>query len=1029
MNNSRLGGASSRKFSIGGVAAKVYGIAALCLTAGLCASGVGLWQLNKIGHEIETISHVEMPLTAALTEMTIHQLEQTISFERAVRAGEVMSGENDIAAQAKDDFAKAIDKFEKLNAKVDIEIAEAIGMTVYTEGGAEVKALLEQAERRLRQAATQHKSFAESAEGVFSRLAGGDVYAALEILPEVEEQAEQLDVAVEEMLLTVEKSTLKAIQTAEAHERSAQNMLAIITALSILIGAFGAWLVASRSIRRPIAEVVAGVEALAAGNLFHEVRVHADDEIGQMAKAVNHFRDLTIEKQKADEAINQTLEQAVDAVVTIDERNHVTFFNAAAEKLWGYSRDEVVGNNVKMLVPQEFQFGHDDLVNANRKTGVDKIVGTSRDLELVRHDGGTVWVNLALSKVKVDDKITYTAFVKDISEQKNAQDRINQTLEQAVDAVVAIDEHNHVTFFNAAAERLWGYSRDEVVGNNVKMLVPVQFQAGHDELVNANRTTGVDKIVGTSRDLELVRRDGSTAWVNLALSKVRIGDTITYTAFVKDISEERNARESVRQTLEQALDAVVTIDEHNNVTFFNAAAEMLWGYNRDEVLGKNVKMLVPQELRSNHDELVNSNRRTGVDKIVGTSREVEIWRGDGDKRWGALSLSKVKVDGKTTYTAFVKDVTEEVARRERFRLLSLVADETDNSVVITDANGRIEYVNPGFTRLTEYSAEEAMGRKPGDLLQGQHTDRAAIARISAKLKAREPFYEEILNYTKSGQAYWISLAINPITDDKGRVQRFISVQANVSGTKEQALRQSARINAISASNIVMEWGRDGSPAMINDLGRRTLGLSENPNSEIPDSYALSKVLSHEDLDKIKKGGYVSGEIELTSSEGRSVWLSASFQPVTDYRGELSEVVMFGSDVTLKRNAIDESRNLMGSVLDQISAIAANIDNLSMQTKLLALNATVEAARAGEAGKGFSVVAEEVSNLANRSSESAADISDRIGSTKKRIDDLNRSLESGDDGQGSDKKPAGKDVDAWRKDAAADGAGTAVSKAS
>ena len=79
---------------------------------------------------------------------------------------------------------------------------------------------------------------------------------------------------------------------------------------------------------------------------------------------------------------------------------------------------------------------------------------------------------------------------------------------------------------------------------------------------------------------------------------------------------------------------------------------------------------------------------------------------------GALSLSKIEIDGRKTYTAFVKDVTEEVARREHFRLLSLVANETDNSVVITDTDGRIEYVNDGFTRLTEYSADEAMGRKP-----------------------------------------------------------------------------------------------------------------------------------------------------------------------------------------------------------------------------------------------------------------------------------------------------------------------------
>ena len=178
--------------------------------------------------------------------------------------------------------------------------------------------------------------------------------------------------------------------------------------------------------------------------------------------------------------------------------------------------------------------------------------------------------------------------------QAPAEDRINQILEQTIDAVVSIDGSNCVTFFNAAAERLWGYERDEVIGQNVKMLVPKAIQAQHDGMVNANRETGQDKIVGTSREVEIHRKDGDMLWASLSLSKVEIAGEITYTAFLKDVTQERRTRETINQTLEQAIDAVVTIDENNHVTFFNGAAERLWGYSRDEVIGCNVKMLVPE---------------------------------------------------------------------------------------------------------------------------------------------------------------------------------------------------------------------------------------------------------------------------------------------------------------------------------------------------------------------------------------------------------------------------------------------------
>lgn len=373
-------------------------------------------------------------------------------------------------------------------------------------------------------------------------------------------------------------------------------------------------------------------------------------------------RDVS-ETRYQQEMINQTLEQALDAVVSIDTNHLVTFFNRAAEKLWGYRRDEVLGKNVKMLVPMAIQSAHDGYVNANRHSGQDKIVGTSRDVLMTRKDGREVWVNLALSRVKTEERIAYTAFVRDISAERAAREMVNQTLEQALDAVVTIDARNEITFFNRAAEQLWGYSRDEVLGQNVKMLVPVDIQSAHDTYVNNNRKTGHNKIVGASREVLMPRKDGRQVWVSLALSRVDLDGQVRYTAFVRDITAERDAREIINQTLEQALDAVITIDQDNKVTFFNAAAETLWGYSRSEVLGQNVKMLVPSDIRSAHDGYVNVNRTTGQDKIVGKTREVAIERKDGRRVWGSLSLSRVKLEGKTLYTGFIKDVTEEVEQR------------------------------------------------------------------------------------------------------------------------------------------------------------------------------------------------------------------------------------------------------------------------------------------------------------------------------------------------------------------------------
>jgi methyl-accepting chemotaxis protein len=558
---------------------------------------------------------------------------------------------------------------------------------------------------------------------------------------------------------------------------------------------------------------------------------------------------------------------------------------------------------------------------------------------------------------------------------------LEQVLEQAIDAVVTIDQNNCVTFYNKAAEDLWGYSRAEVMGQNVKMLVPRAIQASHDDLVNANRTTGQDKIVGTSRDIEIERKDGSTLWANLSLSKVKMGSDIIYTAFVKDITAQRRAQEIVNQTLEQALDAVVTIDQNNNVTFYNAAAENLWGYTRDEVMGRNVKMLVPRAIQANHDNLVNANRTTGQDKIVGTSRDIEIERKDGKMLWGKLSLSKVRTGDKIIYTAFVQDVTQEIANRERVKMLSLVADETDNSVIITNANGLIEYVNPGFERMTGYTFDEVQGKKPGTILQGKLTDLDAISRIRDKLHARQPFYEEILNYDKTGQPYWISLSINPIFDEQGNLERFISVQANITDTKVSALEFTARIDGIERSNLVLEWDSKGQFNKANDLAHSA--MSERGVS----APSLASIIEDKEMKALQSGQFMSREFTVSGSGGDNLYLSGSIQSIQDYEGNLSSIVMYANDVTGRRAAIEETSNLMRSVLDRISGIARSIEGISRQTNLLSLNATIEAARAGEAGKGFAVVADEVRNLAGGSSDSAAEIAGLIEDTRSQIEAL------------------------------------------
>jgi PAS domain S-box-containing protein len=129
------------------------------------------------------------------------------------------------------------------------------------------------------------------------------------------------------------------------------------------------------------------------------------------------------------------------------------------------------------------------------------------------------------------------------------------------------------------------------------------------------------------------------------------------------------------------------------------------------------------------------------------------------------------------------------ANRE-LQTLSAVASRTRNLVIITDAQGRIEWVNQAFSAITGYSAQEAIGRRPGDLLQGAGSDREIRHYMAERIAAGLDFSAEILNYAKDGRTYWIAIEAQPVTDETGRVAHFVAIETDVTARKqtEAALR-------------------------------------------------------------------------------------------------------------------------------------------------------------------------------------------------------------------------------------------------
>ncbi|MFA6147694.1 MAG: PAS domain S-box protein [bacterium] len=475
----------------------------------------------------------------------------------------------------------------------------------------------------------------------------------------------------------------------------------------------------------------------------------------------------------------------------------LSVIGAEVEPVTGYTAEEFMSGavNWKSIIHPDDQGW---LKESFRNAVKNQLKSLRVEYRIKHKNGGIRWI--ADRRQMVYDEIGSFAYVDglllDVTERKETDRKLAESeyrfrtiADTAVNGMVTVDSKGNIDFFNRAAERLFGYSSGEVVGRNVTMLLPERLRGAHQAGLKQYRETGDPRIIGKTVELEALRKDGTEFPIELSLGTWGPREEPFFSAIIRDITDRRHWEEALKESEERfraifegSKDGILLADVESKrfITANQSLCNML-GYSLDEIRRLGVADIHPVE---DLPRVLHAFERQARQELE-VAKDLPVKRKDGSAFYADIKSSPVMISGKQYLIGNFRDATDRRKAEEALIRLGMAVDQAAEAIVVTDTQGKIEYVNPAFERITGHTREEAVGSNMRILKSGKH-DEKFYKEMWATLSRGEVWQGRFINRKKDGTLYDEEETISPVRDASGKIVNFVAGKRDI--TKEVVLR-------------------------------------------------------------------------------------------------------------------------------------------------------------------------------------------------------------------------------------------------